>query len=763
MNTGSKRLSVGAGVGVPGGRGEVHGLRRVFPWRDLLSAVAVPTLVFLPSVAPAQTGPITGNIPTQALARLHHGGPEPLEARKLSVRFKGPEPEADYARILRSLSEHRLLEFEPMIDHVGQKPQEILAHNGRLVGKVVAPELEELLCRRNSHVCRLLSGRGGRRFGKWTNQKAPKGASLDADARCDGGEGDLPKFAMCLPKVLVLDYQAVANLPSPLPKEEAESLAKKGDGCDEFEGKCSDLLKKLNRFSSGTYSRIPVRAQRVALHPVPADRSETRVQVLKGVIREIRGSAGVGVSRVALSVPFEGGGSAASPAETQFDPDPFDDADVEGQIGLDGARPLHVAPRTVGMLDFHVDDEHCDLQAGARPAVIASRTLAPKLSTAQPPERSGNCEDRRPPGYTINQKWDHGTHVAGVIAARSNGQGISGANPHSWVWAWEVSGRRLSESDPFFELYEDMTRLQREEGQGFPDPEVINLSLEARESRVTNDLERVIMDHSDEFLFVAAAGNDGKEMRNARACDVVPACLSTDERSSRTVVSVVGLGRDGLDVLDETDSKSNYGQAFDVAAPGRAISSLHGDWFGYMPGSSVAAAYTSGLASLVFGRAKRLSLQASPATVKSRILYTSDLLPSLEKKLRFGRINFERALRMDKALVEMRPRYCDDAECEFEGVFEVGPSAGEEMLRLIAGSPGKEEIPQASIRRLALRDSEGRGEPKYDLVFEDEDRLEVYRGVVLDPAAEFSFKRAGKSRPRRHRWTTIADYTSAML
>src|SRR5262249_20441949 len=136
-------------------------------------------------------------------------------------------------------------------------------------------------------------------------------------------------------------------------------------------------------------------------------------------------------------------------------------------------------------------------------------------------------------------------------------------------------------------------------------------------------LERIIESYRRDTLFVAAAGNDAREIRQSSQCRIIPACLTADRESESgdNVISVVALdalGQDRWKSGQDPNLGSNYGPVFDVAAIGQAVSTLFGNAYGTLDGTSVATPYVTGLASLVQVQARA----RSPKEVKERVLYT---------------------------------------------------------------------------------------------------------------------------------------------
>ena len=170
--------------------------------------------------------------------------------------------------------------------------------------------------------------------------------------------------------------------------------------------------------------------------------------------------------------------------------------------------------------------------------------------------------------------YGHGTHVAGIIAAKNDDVGIVGVAP----------GCRLLN----VKVADDAGRCQASAlAEGIiwavnNGASVINISLEIKEP--SPQLEEAI-DYawSHGTIIIAAAGNDGNES---------PAYPAYYENC----VAVAAINQNS-----NLAPLSNYGDWVDVAAPGYDIySTLPDNDYGYKTGTSFATAYVSGMAALLF-------------------------------------------------------------------------------------------------------------------------------------------------------------------
>lgn len=223
----------------------------------------------------------------------------------------------------------------------------------------------------------------------------------------------------------------------------------------------------------------------------------------------------------------------------------------------------------------------------------------------------------------------HGTHVAGIIGARSNnGLGGSGIAPGVKVMVCKF----LNDSGAGF-LSDMVQALDYARNEG---ARVANCSFEIPYN-LLNASDFAVMSNAfwnlrtDGVLVTAAAGNTGLD---TDAAPRYPACFDIDN-----IISVMASTR------QDTYSLYNYGQTtVDLAAPGISIYSTYNlsDTF-YQPlsGTSMAAPCVAGAAALVLAKYPSLTAQQ----VIRRIKETVDPLPSFATRcVTGGRLNAARAL-----------------------------------------------------------------------------------------------------------------------
>jgi subtilase family protein len=630
---------------------------------------------------------------------------------ELTIRFEGGLASANFAEVIATLGARERLPLVAYVDREGATPAEILAKTGRLVGTTVPPVLDAYLCSMNSHVCELPTL--GQR-GKWKNIKAPKDAP-PLESTCF--DPDVPRYVICLPDIKVHPYVTTAVFSYNASREELGHLVvDRSGGCTKFDKRCERLIKDLNRMPvlSNKFPgklRLPVQGYRVTLPVADARQLEHITTPLNQVIAERRAAGGLATEQMNIYYTVTSPGLKTQwhlPKLADIETDPLGTYVKTLQVmsyPYRTAREFYkekLARVVVGIWDRHVDTDHCDYMAIANDKAIALPEPLELNPAKDPPipRKETDCEKLRDP---LEERWDHGTAVAGIVGARFNGHGIVGVNPSAFLWAYELDdqGARLQvDDDPIFRIVSSSP---------IKAPTVINVSLAEPMEQYQSPLEPFIKKNLD-VLWVAAAGNQGTQASDTNDCRIIPACLSTfrsgsGPSSGDSVISVVALTADGTSRWVGDRKASNWGTAFDVAAVGVTVSTLHGNSFGSFVGTSAAAPYVTGLASLIVARS-RATLK--PKDVKDRILYTADFGEAFDDLVRFGRINFARALRFEDRQ-EFKKDFCPSSGCETARSVKRGldPVTLEEGLL-----DGKEiknlDIPMRDIRRIAAKDDSDR-------------------------------------------------------
>ncbi|MEV5567236.1 MULTISPECIES: S8 family peptidase [Streptomyces] len=291
---------------------------------------------------------------------------------------------------------------------------------------------------------------------------------------------------------------------------------------------------------------------------------------------------------------------------------------------------------TVAVIDTGVDDTH--------------RDLAPNFDRGA----SVNCVSGAPD--TTDGAWrpaagesDHGTHVAGTIAAAKNGTGITGVAPGVKVSGIKVStpaGLFYTEAVVCGFVWAAEHGVDVTNSSYYTDPWLFNCKNDPDQGALVEAVTRATRYAERKGVVnVAAAGNSDHDL----ALDAIEDSTSPDDSTPVTrtvdpsacpdiptmlpgVVTVSATGAKNL-----KSSYSNYGLGvIDVAAPGGdstryqtpeapadnglILSTLPGGRFGYKAGTSMASPHVAGVAALI----KSTHPHASSAAVKALLTLQAD-------------------------------------------------------------------------------------------------------------------------------------------
>lgn len=179
---------------------------------------------------------------------------------------------------------------------------------------------------------------------------------------------------------------------------------------------------------------------------------------------------------------------------------------------------------------------------------------------------------------------NHGTHSAGTIAAEKNGKGITGICDPAYVKIMPVKVLGTEEGIGTPENVAKAIRYAEANGAS-----ICNLSF----GTVKFNQELYDTMKNSNMLFVVAAGNGDKSGTgmNIDENPIYPASFDLDN-----IISVASMRLDG-----NLDPSSNYGEKnVDLAAPGKYIlSTISGNQYAYMSGTSMAAPMVSGTAAMI--------------------------------------------------------------------------------------------------------------------------------------------------------------------
>jgi len=275
----------------------------------------------------------------------------------------------------------------------------------------------------------------------------------------------------------------------------------------------------------------------------------------------------------------------ASPGITRIEPDGqvhAVDAELDRSWGVKriGAGVVHALPNTgagikLAIIDTGIDYSHPDLAANY----------------------GGGYDFVNGDGDPMDDH-SHGTHVAGIVAARDDGAGVVGVAPDAELYALKILDASGSGNDS--DLIAAMEWAVTHSMQ------VVNLSLGT--STDPGSLVRQVFDEAQAagVVTVAAAGN----------ADFFGLIGNTVQWPAR-YDSVIAVG--ATDSVDSLAYYSSTGPEVELAAPGNSIYStvLNGQW-ATKSGTSMAAPHVAGTAALI--------IAAGYADVRGRLTATADEL-----------------------------------------------------------------------------------------------------------------------------------------
>ena len=303
-------------------------------------------------------------------------------------------------------------------------------------------------------------------------------------------------------------------------------------------------------------------------------------------------------ARVFALRPPKGGGGSTQPAEVlEWGVDR-----VDAELAWATSRGLGV---NVAIIDTGIDKDHADLVDNLKGGV--------------------NFVSKSPVKPADPNKWDddngHGTHVAGIVAARDNEIGVIGTAPEAYLWAVKVLDRNGSGYTS--DVIDGITWAKNNGMQ------VINMSLgSGTDVQALHDAVDVA--YAAGVVIVAAAGNSGDGDGSTNEV-IYPAKYS----------SVIAVAATAVD--DSTPSWSAEGEEIELAAPGVSIRSTWNDGlYNTISGTSMAAPHVAGVVALALATAVQTAYDVDldglwdPAEVRAALQATADDLGAAEHDNFYG-------------------------------------------------------------------------------------------------------------------------------
>ncbi len=287
---------------------------------------------------------------------------------------------------------------------------------------------------------------------------------------------------------------------------------------------------------------------------------------------------------------------------------------------LAGSGPLG-RDVVVAVVDSGVDHRHPALRA----AVTGGRCLVPG-------------EDELDIGPCADPKGGHGTHVAGIVGARS--KAFAGVAPECSIRSYRVFPKQNTERGA--ENYSLIQAIKLATDDGC---DIINLSLSGVTAKDDGVRDAVNYAWSNGVLCVAAAGNGGRKPVAYPARH--PNCIAVSALGREDLVPgeehdstfVANSPRSSVDGRIFLATFSNVGPQIDFGGPGVwIVSTLPGGEWGGMSGTSMAAPAISGFAAVVLSRHDSIRLMPRNEG-RSEALYQALVTEAISNK--FSSFDFE--------------------------------------------------------------------------------------------------------------------------
>lgn len=288
----------------------------------------------------------------------------------------------------------------------------------------------------------------------------------------------------------------------------------------------------------------------------------------------------------------------------------------------------------VAVIDTGIDVDHDDLKKNLwqneGEVGLDSRGRS-KANNGLDDDKNGCVDDVHGCDFITNSgnlidRHGHGTHIAGIIGAEAgNGIGIAGISPQVSLMILKYYDPKHPNTNTVLNTV-NAIRYAVKHGARIINYSGGGIEYSQEEKNAVAEAEKAGV------LFVAAAGN---EKSNSDVSKYYPA-----DYGLSNIISVTAI-----DPQTEVLSSSNYGiETVDLAAPGQNIlSTIPGNEYGLMTGTSQATAFVTGAAVLIMARRP----QFEAADIKKYILNTGSSNSALIAKTRTSKVlNLFKALTM---------------------------------------------------------------------------------------------------------------------
>lgn len=222
---------------------------------------------------------------------------------------------------------------------------------------------------------------------------------------------------------------------------------------------------------------------------------------------------------------------------------------------------------------------------------------------------------------TSDDESGHGTHIAGVIAAKINNIGVSGVAPNVKIVSLQISYMVDEDLIPWTYTSTVIKAISYATNLwDTPDRiDILNYSFEGYGENLT------VLNAAKNFpgLFVWCAGNDRKDLGMIEGIE---------DYQADNIITVASHTENGT-----LGTNSNSGYFVDVLAPGQSIYStlpleINSTGYGYMSGTSMAAPHVSAIAALILSYDRDIP----SSMVKEIICNNCKQLPNLTNRTRYG-------------------------------------------------------------------------------------------------------------------------------